>query len=198
MNPKEVKASVSLTAAHWRPGQAVWQLKYDNRPSKLLGENAFSSRQTTTFLIWSAALLPLKSNHGFKNRLLDHQGVKGYVKLEARVITTVSVKLNAISEGQVHSQELLWGLPEVKEDKLYTTFPSTLLPLSTRDSQEAEGSQEPFPEWGWSLSWRHAQCPNAPPSLLLCQAKIHSGTISSCSHDVLLALKFTAWLKLVL
>lgn len=94
MNPKEVKAFVSLTAAHWRPGQAVPQLKCDNWPRKLLGENAFGSRQTTTFLIWSSALLPSKSNHGFKKRLLDQQGVKSYVRLGARVIT------NSVSEAK--------------------------------------------------------------------------------------------------
>lgn len=69
-------------------------MKCDNWPRKLLGENVFSSRQTTNFLLWSTTLLPSKSNQGFQSRLLDQQGVKSCVKLEARVIT------NCVSEAK--------------------------------------------------------------------------------------------------
>lgn len=53
----------------------------------------------------------------------------------------MSVKLNVVSEQEVHSQELARYLPEAKKDELLTIFLSTLLPISTRDSHEAEGAR---------------------------------------------------------
>lgn len=169
----------------------------DTWPSRPLGENVFSSRQTTTFLIWSTTSLPSKSNHGFQNRLLGQQGVKSYVKLEARVITNcVSEAKCSLRAGGSQSRAcaiLAWG----QEGRAPHHFPKHL--VATQYQGQSWSRRKPGTICCVRLEPTLETCSDAaPPPPLLCQAKIHSGTVSSCSHDVLPALKFTAWLKFVL
>lgn len=128
----------------------------DTWPRRPLGENVFSSRQTTTFLIWSTTSLPSKSNHGFQNRLLGQQGVKSYVKLEARVITNcVSEAKCSLRAGGSQSRGcaiLAWG----QEGRAPHHFPKHPVATQYQGESWSRRSQEPFAVWGWSLRWRHA------------------------------------------